>query len=196
MGNTFGKLQILSKSLLEIEMYKVLVMLIPLTFPIVVNAVQPGESRAHPVPIRDRQVVLVKLEFPDTAIYGAFVLENQSIKPECADYKWCLRGPGRGEFGSKHTEVRCGTGVTTNIEQISFEAFQISWSANKDGMGWISYAHYPSDKVQPYAYQICVTNEHNIDGIDPAHPKWVYRAKPPSKETTISNKRLHGTYGP
>ncbi len=177
---------------LEIEMDKALAILITLTFPISVGAVQPGESRVHPTPIHDGQVVLVKLELPDTTIYGALVLENQRIMPERADYKWCLRGPGRDKFGSKHAKVRCGTSVTTNIEQISFEVFQISWDAHKEGMGWISYAHYPSDDVQQYAYQMCITNERNMEVIDPAHPKWIYRAKPPSVAASISNRVTGG----
>ena len=164
-----------------------------LLMPLLAYAISPGESNSHPTPIKDGQVVLVKLDLSETTsktiLYGAFILEEQTFKPEKAKYKWCVQSD-HGKFGSKYVQNRCGEGNTINTNSISFEIFNIGWSINKDGFGWVSYSHYPSEKIRQIAYQMCVTEETNMEDIDPTDPKWIYRSKPPQIENMISNKSL------
>ncbi|MCP5537211.1 MAG: hypothetical protein H7A51_13405 [Akkermansiaceae bacterium] len=137
-----------------------------------------GQSRAHGTPIADGQVVLVR-----QGLYrGAFILTNQTTTPETTDYKWFSRSDGAGTFNI--TEPAVTSSIVKDASKVEFSVYSIEWSANNPGVGWIYYSLFPADKKLKPAYEICVTDETNIAGIDANDPKWVFRGRPLGKPHT------------
>jgi hypothetical protein len=130
-----------------------------------------GISSAYPNPIADSRVVLVR----KSGKYGAFILRNQSIEPERAEYEWWYQADGSGKLNKSLNTVSTGQGVTPRIR---FMDFDISWSGNTESQGWIYYEHSPGDKVAHDELHICITELKTVDDLDAADPKWHYKATP------------------
>ncbi len=132
---------------------------------------EPGISRTPPDPVPDGIVVLVR----KSGKYGAFVLRNQTGDPEGAEYDWWYQSDGSGSFDSNSVGVSSGKGTTPKIR---FGAFDISWSGNSEGSGWLYYEHKAGDLVAPDDLYFCITKLGSVDGINATDPKWVYKATP------------------
>ncbi|MHB1001572.1 MAG: hypothetical protein ACYC27_20215 [Armatimonadota bacterium] len=121
-------------------------------------------------PVNNGDIVLVK----KGNIYGAFIPGNQEMEPETLDYDWYYRTDGKGTFrSSESSEFKHGNGKGAPIK---FGAFTIGWSGNMKGKGFIYYKHENGGRVSPDDIRICVTGETDIEKIDAADGRWLYRA--------------------
>lgn len=132
---------------------------------------ESGISSAYPDPIADGRVVLVR----ENGKYGAFILHNQGVEPEKAEYEWWHQSDGSGNLNKSLKTVSFGRGVTPRI---SFMDIDISWSGRTVGEGWIYYKHSPADNVNRDELHICITELKSVDGINAADPKWHYKSTP------------------
>ena len=130
-----------------------------------------GISRAIPDPVPDGNVVLVR----GYGKYGAFILYNQLTVPEQAEYEWWYQSNGSGKLDKSLKTVSTGRGITPKIK---FMDFEISWSGNTKGQGWIYYKHSPGDKTSQDGLHFCITNLKSVQGINLADSKWEYKATP------------------
>ena len=128
-----------------------------------------GIHMAVPNPIPDGVVVLVR----QGGQYGAFILENQESEPETTDYRWYFRPFGKGPIRPDDPSVQSGTGTGSPIV---FGPFRVSWSVSGTGTGSLHYKRGPGDPISPQDLHLCVTGETHITKVDPADPKWVYKA--------------------
>jgi hypothetical protein len=124
------------------------------------------------VPIADGQLILVKRSNE----VGGFILRNQSISPEQVDFDWFYRKDGSGRLGVTDSAVTFGT--VTGATQVTFASFSVPWSMHSQGTGWVYYSAFPIYPRGPATYEMCVTSETNIAGIDAFDPKWIYRERP------------------
>lgn len=131
----------------------------------------PGISNAVPTPVKNGVVVLVR----ENGKYGAFILRNQSSDPERAEYDWWYQSNGSGSFDTNSPTVTSGRGATPRIR---FGNFDIFWSAESQGTGWIYYKHYAGDKVSSGDLHLCVIDLNSVHGINAATPEWKYKATP------------------
>lgn len=136
-----------------------------------------GISLAVPDPVPSGVVVLVRRVPPDSeqANYGAFVLTNQT-SAERMSYRWYFRSDGSGVLDPNDAAVR--SGEARDRRRLEFGPFTISWSGSVEGAGYVYYdnfAHMPAEKNTTY---ICVTAEKDLNGINAADPKWVYKFSP------------------
>ena len=132
---------------------------------------RPGIRSAYPDPVPDGNVVLVR----KGGKYGAFVLYKQKTEPERAEYEWWYQSDGSGNLDKSLRTVSTGRGETPKIK---FFDFEISWSANTDGKGWIYYKHFPGDEARKDDLHFCVTNLKSVEGINASDSIWKYKATP------------------
>jgi len=107
--------------------------------------------------------------------YGGFILTDQTVRPENMKYSWFYRTDGKGILDSNDPNVFTGHGEGSRIQ---FGSFEISWSGNQDGRGFIYYKHMAGDKIEPSDLHICVTDKKAIDGIDASAKEWIYKGSP------------------
>jgi hypothetical protein len=132
---------------------------------------EAGISNSYPHPIADGYVVLVR----KNGKYGAFILHNQSINPEKANYEWWYQSDGSAELDKSLKTITTGVGTTPHIR---FMDFNISWSGNSEGKGWIYYENFPGNKVAVDELHMCITDLKSVTKINAADPKWHYKATP------------------
>jgi len=134
-----------------------------------------GVSKSYSSLISDGTIILVQ----KNGIYGAFKLYNQKLTPESADFKWWYRTDGKGRFDDS-SEVKKGDGATQLKSQyanfIRFGPFEIMWSGNTTGKGYVYYSYYQWEKIPADALKICVTSEKEINTIDATDKKWIYKS--------------------
>jgi len=145
-----------------------------------------GISSAHPSPVPDGTVVLVKRG----GAYGALVLEGQTttriegqtVTPEGTMFRWWFRTDGDGHLDAGPPWVKSGAGgfdaKSNPGTELVFGPFTVRWSANMDGWGWIYYAVAPGKPVPAGAALICVTELKDIAGLDASDPRWRYKGAP------------------
>jgi hypothetical protein len=138
-----------------------------------------GVSRAVPTKILDGQVVLVR----KGEVYGGFVLMAQGGSPKTAQFHWRYGTAANGEFDVSDASVTCSN-VVKDIQNrggelmIEFGPFELEWSCNSRGKGWIYYTKSPGDELKENDLAICVTNEQSFDMVRPHDLKWQYRRSP------------------
>lgn len=134
-----------------------------------------GQSSAHESTVKDGQVVLVR----SGKQVGAFRLRNQQLggknRREQTDYTWFFRSDGRGTFAKNDPAVSFGS--RSNAQQISFGPFQVPWSIHSNGCGFVYYSRLPMAKGAA-AYELCVTRQADVQGIDANDGHWNFRDRP------------------
>jgi hypothetical protein len=129
-----------------------------------------GIYTAYPEPISDNRLVLVKKK----NIYGAIVLVQQSLSTGNAKYKWWYRTDGKGDFAS--SETKSGTDICNDFDEITFGPFNITWSPNEDGKGFIYYECISDKMIPDKDFSICLTNKTGIEGINATDAIWKFKA--------------------
>jgi len=128
-----------------------------------------GIHMAVPNAVPDGVVVLVRQD----QSYGAFILKDQNTVPETTNYSWYYRPFGKGPLDPSSPSVQHGEGRGSPIE---FGPFSVSWSGASPGRGWLYYKCAPGAPISRADLHLCVTSETDIKKVDPADPKWVYKA--------------------
>jgi len=128
-----------------------------------------GQTAAANAPVPDGRVVLVRRSNE----FGAFILHNQTGKPETTDYTWFYRADGQGTLAPSDPAVL--SGHETNATQVAFQTFSIGWSINENGKGWIYFSKLPTELKKDADYEMCVTTATNLAGIDARSSKWQYQ---------------------
>jgi hypothetical protein len=131
----------------------------------------PGISVSPDKPVPNNVVVLVH----ESGQYGAFILRQQSISPERAEYDWWYRTDGGSLFDTNDSIVMSGHGSTPKIH---FGTFNLSWSGHDNKSGWLMYKHAAGDVVAPQDLHLCITERDSVQGLDAALPDWKYKATP------------------
>ena len=132
-----------------------------------------GVSISSLTPVPDGDVVLIR----KNGKYGAFILRNQEIEPEQAEYEWWVQSDGSGNLDKSSKAVSTGRGISTGYN-IKFLDFDIDWSGNSKGRGWLYYKYKPGEKVSKNDLHFCITKLKSLKGVDAADPKWNYKASP------------------
>lgn len=130
----------------------------------------------------DGRIVLAK---KGTAL-GAFVCRNQMMQPEGLIYDWYYRTDGKGTFRrSESGSFNKGFGTLSQHNQsgrpfkgLEFGPFSIGWSCPADGEGRLFYHHPDRETLTADSLRICITSETDIEKIDAADAKWLYKATP------------------
>lgn len=130
-----------------------------------------GISSAVDGPVSDGRVILVRLGNS----YGAFILTNQTMNPGRTDFIWYFRSDGKGILDSQEPAVTQGKGSGSKIR---FGPFDVAWSSESNGRGYIYYKHFPGDVVDASSLRICVTGLEGVDKINASDPKWIYKGSP------------------
>ena len=110
--------------------------------------------------------------------YGAFILVGQSIKDQTTHYHWCYGTSGNGVFDANDPAVESSRRLRrlgTQEGAVAFGPFELEWSGDSKGLGYIYYAKMPGDEVRPDDLAICVTEENSFENIRPDDAKWKYR---------------------
>lgn len=138
-----------------------------------------GQSAAHPRPVSDGQIVLVR----KSNEVGAFILSNQvvvragPIETGRMDYAWFYRKDGNGLLDPSSPSVT--SGCVTGASQVAFGGFSVPWSMCGQGSGWVYYSALPMLPRGRALFEMCVTSETNIATIDGLDPKWAFQQRPP-----------------
>ena len=61
---------------------------------------------------------------------------------------------------------------------INFAEFNIGWSGNETGWGFIYYPYNVKDRTAPDIIRICATDQKTLEYIDGRDAKWVYKGYP------------------
>lgn len=132
--------------------------------------------------IKDGQILLLK---QGSSAYGLLVPKRQSPAPEGLTYTWYYRTDGGGTFKrADRNHYRTGSGVGVHVTPgppwltAKFGPFAIGWSAAEDKVGYLYYARPEGEAVSPSDVRICVTNETNVQKVDAASPRWLYKGSP------------------
>jgi hypothetical protein len=90
-------------------------------------------------------------------------------------FMWCFRSDGKGILDPKDPAITKGLGSGSRIR---FGPFDVNWSSNSNGWGWIYYKHFPGDSIAPTSPRICITDLRVLDNVDAADAKWTYKGSP------------------
>ena len=138
-----------------------------------------GQSAANESPVPDGCIVLVR----EGTHRGAFILTNQRMTPETTDLQWYSRSDGGGTFLA--TDPSVASGKNNGVTRVTFSSFDIGWSTNGNGKGWVYFSVLPTESQLPPQYEMCVTDETDISRIDANDPKWTYRERPSVNPTAF-----------
>jgi hypothetical protein len=117
--------------------------------------------------------------------FGCFIPRNQFKKGESVEYDWYYRTDGVGRFSASDPQVKCGHGFSgvyvPGIGQsltIKFGPFEIPWSGNGPGWGFIYFDYNPDppDRSGPDVLRICSTDIKSLDLIDARDARWIYKS--------------------
>ncbi len=148
-------------------------LLLPLLWAVV--GCQPlgnGQSSAHKTPIVDGQVVLIR----QGNEAGAFILTNQTLNPEQMGFLWFHRSDGGGTFSVDDPAV--SHGIVSNTNRIVFATFQVNWSGNQQGAGWIYYSRGPTEFRKRADFTLGVTGTTNLDTLNANDGATKFRSRP------------------
>ncbi len=121
-------------------------------------------SNDHTEQVHDGSLSIVRSE----EMVGAFVVKNQRLNPERAEYEWLLyKKSENGEL----LEIDRGRGTTGDTKvwilplitqnPIEFGPFKIYWSGNTNGRGFLYFSYYPRDIEISY----CIQNSGDLSNI-------------------------------
>ncbi len=150
-------------------------------------------STGSPVP--DGRVILVK----KGNTLGALILRDQTVAGtgDSVRYNYYYRSDGKGAFSaSEASRYKHGTGVVSKPESppvrwllIRFGPFAVRWSPHMTGSGWISYDHIRGERVAPGDLRISVTSETDINRVDAADSRWIYKGSPSDPGVTATARK-------
>jgi hypothetical protein len=131
--------------------------------------------------IPDDYVILVRRG----DLFGCFIPRNQFKKGESVEIEWYFRGDGVGYFNSDDPNVHSGRsfvgpyipGIGQSLA-IKFGPFEIPWSGNERGWGFIYYDYNPPDRAAADILRISATDVKTLEYLDARDPKWIYKAYP------------------
>ena len=137
-----------------------------------------GISSAVPGPVPSGVIVFVRRVPPDLqqVSYGAFILTSQTSDPERVSYRWYFRSDASGVLDSKDGVVR--SGEEHDQKEVKFGPFKISWSGSSEGAGYVYYDNFADMPADRHTTYLCVTTEKDLNGINAADPRWVYKFSP------------------
>lgn len=116
--------------------------------------------------------------------FGCFIPRNQYKKGESLEYDWYYRTDGLGRFDPDDPKVRSGHSFAGPYVQgsggvvIKFGRFEIPWSGNGPGWGFVYFDYNPPDRKSPDILRICATDVKSLDYLDARQKKWIYKAFP------------------
>jgi len=141
-----------------------------------------GGTQSVNAAIKNGQIILVR---QGSSAYGLLVPKRQSAETEGVTFTWYYRTDGRGTFKSAdHNHYRTGTGVGVHVRPgppwltAKFGPFAIGWSSAEDKVGYLYYARSEGEAVSPSDVRICVTKETDVQKVDAASPRWLYKGSP------------------
>jgi len=131
-----------------------------------------GQSSANESSVPDGCIVLLKRKNER----AAFILANQTLRPERTDFYWYYRSDGKGTFAAGDPAVT--SGCISNASRVAFSTFTVQWSGHTYKSGWVYFSIGPTELEKPADYLMCVTTETNLAAIDANSRSWDYRGRP------------------
>lgn len=118
-------------------------------------------SKAHPSPIKDGQIIIVRQGERE----AAFILGNQKASGSF-DLNWFVLTNSAATPNSTRAVVASGTREnvfeTNGWAKIEFDVFVVPWSAQSDGKGWIYYGSHPCGPKENWETLMAVTDGYDL----------------------------------